>query len=455
MPFRDINPSPLPPGAYFDMVASIAPNFLAGRDAGMQNALTLDAVTRDAEFRNLLAQYMSTPAAATPGNALAPLAPGAAESADAPAQPNPLVADLVAADPARAMQAMQLRNEQAMLQRREQAMREYTEAQYVLKSENPALALRLIDKDGALLKQLEEAGLIDSSDGVSDEEALIIAQWAADTVGPMAGVGVAQPARVQSTQILDSGEIAIVTSDGQIKPTGQFARNPMQAIDLEGGRAVLNRLTGQVEMLSTADQETQAAAQRREAEQLAGTRGQTTAQRWATQIDEGFAAADSLPVLRRGLELLKGGIETGGWDAVKLWASNRLGVTGADEGELSANLGKAVLAQLRSTFGAQFTEREGARLAEIEAGFGKSTAANIRLLEQAAQLVERTAKRGITAAKNAGDDDAARMIEEALSFRITYGAGSSGGLPNIALDDNGAPIRQTELEALLEKYGGE
>ena len=140
--------------------------------------------------------------------------------------------------------------------------------------------------------------------------------------------------------------------------------------------------------------------------------------RWDDQMSEGLQAADGIPILARSLDLLKAGIETGGLDALKLKASNFFGVTGADEAELSANLGRAVLSQLRATFGAAFTEREGDRLAFIEASFGKSTKANIRLLEQLDRMARREAKRGIKAAKAAGDDDMAQAIQEAIDFKL-------------------------------------
>jgi hypothetical protein len=147
--------------------------------------------------------------------------------------------------------------------------------------------------------------------------------------------------------------------------------------------------------------------------------------RWNSQMDEGLAAADGIPVITRSLGLLRQGVETGGWDNIKLSASNFFGVTGADEAELSANLGRAVLSQLRSTFGAAFTEREGDRLARIEAGFGKSTEANIRLLEELDTMARREAKRGIRAAKQAGDEDTAREIQEMLDYKMEPPAGKS------------------------------
>jgi hypothetical protein len=156
----------------------------------------------------------------------------------------------------------------------------------------------------------------------------------------------------------------------------------------------------------------------------AETTAKGSAERLAKQIDDAYRAADGLPIIARGLELLKT-VETGGINAVALQASNLFGVTGADEGELSANLGKAVLSQLRSTFGAQFTEAEGRRLAEIEAGFGKSTAANRRLLEQAQKLVVRVAERGIDAAEQSGQKYDATAIRKAMQFTLSE-AGDNG-----------------------------
>lgn len=150
--------------------------------------------------------------------------------------------------------------------------------------------------------------------------------------------------------------------------------------------------------------------------------GKATGERYASQIDNGLQAADSTVILRRGIELLDN-VQTGGLNAAKLKATNLFGVTGADEAELSANLGKAVLSQLRSTFGAAFTEREGARLQEIEAGFGKSTEGNKRLLEQAQKMVTRVAERGIRAAEASGDTETAQEIRDSLKFTIGKEAG--------------------------------
>lgn len=141
--------------------------------------------------------------------------------------------------------------------------------------------------------------------------------------------------------------------------------------------------------------------------------GKGESERYAEYIDNGLKAADSIAIVRRGLSLL-GEVKTGGIDAVKLKATNLFGITGADEAELSSNLGKAVLSQLRATFGAQFTEKEGARLSEIEAGFGKSTEGNKRLLEQAGKILDRVARRGLDAANKSGDTFSANEIRNSM-----------------------------------------
>ncbi len=135
-------------------------------------------------------------------------------------------------------------------------------------------------------------------------------------------------------------------------------------------------------------------------------------------IQDGLDAADSLPTVLRGIELLDS-IDTGGFNNAALRAKQFFGIESADEAELSSSLGKAILSQLRSTFGAQFTEREGERLERIESNFGKSTAGNKRLLQQTEQILRRAIKRAQRAAERAGDDIAAEELEEALNFKLT------------------------------------
>ena len=165
---------------------------------------------------------------------------------------------------------------------------------------------------------------------------------------------------------------------------------------------------------------------------FAGARAAATAEgrgeqnRLQKTIDEGLDAAQGVPVLRRALALLDE-VKTGGFNAAAIRARQMFGIESADEGELSSNLGKAVLSQLRATFGAAFTEREGARLEGIEARLGASTEANKRLLQQTLAIVERAANRAIDAAYESGDDRTAQDIEGLLDFTLTDEGGQQGG----------------------------
>jgi hypothetical protein len=134
-------------------------------------------------------------------------------------------------------------------------------------------------------------------------------------------------------------------------------------------------------------------------------------------IDAGIEAADTASNVKRAIELL-GTVKTGGIDAVKLRAKQLFGIEGADEAELSANLGKNVLAQLKPIFGAAFTVKEGEELKRIEAGFGKSTAGNIRLLKRTLKLVDRASRRGIAAAEDQGDAFTAGEIRSSLESAL-------------------------------------
>lgn len=185
-----------------------------------------------------------------------------------------------------------------------------------------------------------------------------------------------------------------------------------------GGEVVTQTTPIGGQIVSRSVGETRAQRQQREIE-TAG--GQTTARAVSARdqnfIDVGQRQADGTAIIRRGIQLLKT-IKTGTPEAIALAATNLLGITGADETELNANLGKAVLSQLRSTFGAQFTESEGKRLAGLEAAFGKSTAGNRRLLEQTLKAMERDARRGIDAARRNEDQFSIDEIEKALEFSL-------------------------------------
>lgn len=72
--------------------------------------------------------------------------------------------------------------------------------------------------------------------------------------------------RVQSAQVLEDGTIAYLTSDGQLVRTGERARNPLQLTDVAGGKVTFDPRTGEVQPISTPEQETSAAADRAGAE---------------------------------------------------------------------------------------------------------------------------------------------------------------------------------------------
>lgn len=137
-------------------------------------------------------------------------------------------------------------------------------------------------------------------------------------------------------------------------------------------------------------------------------------------INRGVAAAEGLPAVNRGLKLLET-VETGGFDRAKIAAKQAFGIESADEGELTYNLGKSVLSQLRETFGAAFTQEEGKRLADLEAGLSRSPATNKRILAQVKQIMESKAKRGKEAAIAQGDDFTAQDIDKFMSMELTTG----------------------------------
>jgi hypothetical protein len=131
-------------------------------------------------------------------------------------------------------------------------------------------------------------------------------------------------------------------------------------------------------------------------------------------IDKGYSAAETTPILRRSLELMKE-VKTGGFAGVKLKAKQYFGVQGADEAELSTNLARAAIAKLRQNLGAQFTERENKMLQRIEAGIGKSTQGNIRILEQSLTVADNSAKRAIRRARARGDKETVDEIEALMN----------------------------------------
>lgn len=147
------------------------------------------------------------------------------------------------------------------------------------------------------------------------------------------------------------------------------------------------------------------------------TMGKKQEERDQSIIDRGVSAAESTANIKRAITLLDS-VGTGGFDSAALRAKQMFGIESADEGELSNSLGKSVLSQLRETFGAAFTQEEGARLERIEASFSKSPATNKRLLEQALRIANRTASRALNLAEQKGDTQTADDIRELLNFSL-------------------------------------
>lgn len=143
------------------------------------------------------------------------------------------------------------------------------------------------------------------------------------------------------------------------------------------------------------------------------TSTKSMANRQQGYIDSGVDAADSLGNAYKVRGLLDS-VETGGFNNASLAAKRLFGIESADEAELSAGLGKAILSQLKPIFGAAFTAAEGERLERIEANFGKSTEGNRRLIDEVIKISERAANRGIRAAEAQGDKFAADEIRAAM-----------------------------------------
>jgi hypothetical protein len=122
---------------------------------------------------------------------------------------------------------------------------------------------------------------------------------------------------------------------------------------------------------------------------VATARARGTAEEGAAQevLETGIRQAKNIGRLKDALRILDR-VETGGLASIGLKAKRALGLTDADEARLAYILRKNVLQQLKPTFGAAFTAREGELLASIEANEDQSTAANRALLEDMIRQME-------------------------------------------------------------------
>jgi hypothetical protein len=134
----------------------------------------------------------------------------------------------------------------------------------------------------------------------------------------------------------------------------------------------------------------------------ATTRSNTQEARVQVAIEDGIDAAARMPKLMMARELLNT-VDTGGWDAVKLRFKQALGITSADESKLIYELSKNVLSQLKPTFGAAFTAKEGDLLMRIEANTNLSTEGNIALLDELINALDLAVQRGRVEARENKD----------------------------------------------------
>ena len=232
---------------------------------------------------------------------------------------------------------------------------------------------------------------------------------------------------VQSAKILPGGVVQIVFKDGTIETKTATPEELAAIIDAENRGVSL-----------AVAKATQKAAGTVVAKGEAGREQDT--------IQLGVDAVQGIPILRRSLQLLER-IETGGIDAARLRAKQLFGVEGADEGELSANLGRAVLSRLRETFGAAFTEREGARLERMSAGFGKSPATNRRILRQSLKIADNAAQRALEAARRTGDTASESQLLDFIDGRFDL---TDEGLAGIF-----TPAAEMTDQQLLEALGAQ
>jgi hypothetical protein len=184
-----------------------------------------------------------------------------------------------------------------------------------------------------------------------------------------------------------------------------------------------------------------------EADVAAGRQtGQTVAERQQEAIQAGIDASQRIPKLQEAMNILNS-VGTGGMDSVVLAFKQRLGITSADESKLIYELSKNVLSQLKPTFGAAFTAREGDLLQRIEANTGMSTEGNKALLKELIDALQLDVQRGRLEAKETQDTSALNAMEGYLNQQFQLGTADLGGSPAgdrqvLRFDENGNLISE-------------
>ena len=148
--------------------------------------------------------------------------------------------------------------------------------------------------------------------------------------------------------------------------------------------------------------------------------GDAMAERSQDAIQAGLDAAQRIPKLKEAMAILDT-VPTGGMDALVLAFRQRLGITSADESKLIYELSKNVLSQLRPTFGAAFTAREGDLLQRIEANTSMSTEGNRALLQELIDALQLDVDRGRLEAKEIRDTTSLLAIDGYLKQQFNLG----------------------------------
>ena len=248
--------------------------------------------------------------------------------------------------------------------------------------------------------------------------------------------GGGENAGVQSSNILDDGTVIQVLKSGGtrvVDPAGNVLSGAARA------EAIKSAQNYGIDIQSA-----RAGGRAGEAERAKGNVGRSQ-----EFINQGVTSAQALPTIKRSMDLLNS-IETGGIDAARIKAKQMFGIESADEGELTYNLGKNVLSQLKDTFGSAFTAAEGERLATLEAGLGRNPESNKRILANALQTMQKKAERGIQAARDNGDEFSASDIESYMKMSLGDENKTKSQKSN-ALDQNGGRVQPIQAETAAQR----
>ena len=241
-----------------------------------------------------------------------------------------------------------------------------------------------------------------------------------------------------STKIFKNGSVLRITRGGEQELTDKFGRvitDPDQrakAIDDANDSGVIY--------------ETEI-AQARE-------RGTSQEQRTQTAIEDGIDAAARMPKLIEARRILDS-VGTGGMKGAMLAFKQSLGITSADESKLIYELSKNVLSQLKPTFGAAFTAKEGDLLRKIEVNTSMSTEGNKRLLDDLIDALDLAVQRGRIEARENRDTRSLNAIDGYLAQQFAAAgeeaAGESESQPTPPAGGTGRFVYDPETKRLVPR----